>query len=96
MQARGENNMASYFVACEPQADGAYPVHDRSRCPPRCFPRDATSEYLGEFLDAQQALAVARLRYRQARDCACAAPLPQHIVQEPVPAWLGAFGALRS
>ena len=90
--------MASYFVACEPQPDGAYPVHDRSRCPPRCFPREASTEYLGEFLDSQQALAVARLRYRKARDCACATLAPQR-VQEPPPVCLdalGAVGALRT
>jgi hypothetical protein len=87
--------MASYFVAREPQADGAHPVHDRSRCPPRCFPREAASEYLGEFLDAQQALAVARLRYRQARDCPCAFPLAAQ-VQDPLPTQPGAFDALRS
>jgi hypothetical protein len=85
--------MASYFVACEPQADGAYPVHDRSRCPPRCFPRDDSTEYLGEFLDGRQAVAVARLRYRQARDCLCAAPTPQP-VQEPLPGYLDILGVL--
>ena len=87
--------MASFFVACEPQADGAYPVHDRSRCPPRCFPREAASEYLGEFLDGHQALPVARLRNRQAQDCPCAVPVVAH-VSEALPAFLGAFGALRS
>ena len=90
--------MASYFVACEPQADGAYPVHDRSRCPPRCFPHDGSTEYLGEFLDGQQAVAVARLRYRQARDCLCAAATPIR-VQEPLPVLLdllGTAGALRT
>ena len=87
--------MASYFVACEPQADGAYAVHDRSRCPPRCFPREGATEYLGEFLDGQQAVAVARLRYRQARDCACASLLPARL-QDPLPAYLGAAGALPS
>ena len=87
--------MASYFVACEPQADGAYPVHDRSRCPPRCFPRTGATEYLGEFLDAQQALAVARLRYRSAQDCPCAsATLPP--LQETVPTYANATGALRT
>ena len=87
--------MASYFVACEPQADGAYPVHDRSRCPPRCFPREGATEYLGEFLDGQQAVAVARLRYRQARDCACA-PLLASRLADPVAVYVGAAGALPS
>lgn len=86
--------MASYFVACEPQADGAYPVHDRDRCPPRCFPREGATEYLGEFLDGDQALAVARLRYRLARDCMHAVEVPP--AQEVLPAFTTAFGALRS
>jgi hypothetical protein len=86
--------MASYFVACEPQADGAYPVHDRSRCPPRCFPTEGATEYLGEFLDGQQALAVARLRYRHARDCVHAFVAPR--VLEPLAAYMAALGALRS
>jgi hypothetical protein len=61
--------MASYFVAqhAAPLADVA--VHDRSRCPPACFLRGAATEYLGEFLDASQAVAVARLRYAHARGC---------------------------
>ncbi len=89
--------MASYFIACEPQPDGAYRVHDRSRCPPGCFPREGANEYLGEFLDARQALAVARLRYRQAQDCPCASAVPQR-VQEPLPASAdaSAVGALRT
>jgi hypothetical protein len=45
-------------------------VHDRDRCPPGCFPLGAV-DYLGEFLDASQALAVARLRFPQACHCAC-------------------------
>jgi hypothetical protein len=65
--------MASYFVACHPLPDGAHAVHDRSRCPPSCFPARAT-EYLGEFGEAAQAVAVARLRYARARDCACCGP----------------------
>ena len=61
--------MASYFVACHasPLAEAA--VHDRHRCPPECFLHEGTTEYLGEFLDPSQALAVARLRYAHARGC---------------------------
>jgi hypothetical protein len=61
--------MASYFVARHPLPDGAHAVHNRSRCPPACFPERGT-EYLGEFSDAAQAVAVARLRYAGARGCA--------------------------
>lgn len=66
--------MSSYFVASA--AHGQIAVHDRSRCQPGAFRLDATAEYLGEFLDATQALAVARLRYSHVRGCACCAPEP--------------------
>lgn len=66
--------MASYFVACHAQPDGAHAVHDRSRCPPACFPFENAHEYLGEFSEAAQALAVARLRYTHARRCTCCQP----------------------
>lgn len=61
--------MASYFVSRVARADGIHPVHDRSRCPPACFP-DAATEYLGEFRDAVQAVTVARVIYAHARGCA--------------------------
>jgi hypothetical protein len=61
--------MASYFIATHAQPFGEVAVHDRNRCPPDCFLRDGTTEYLGEFLDANQAVAVARLRYAHARGC---------------------------
>ncbi len=80
--------MASYFVACEAQPDGAHAVHDRSRCPPACFPYDAEKEYLGEFDEAGQALAVARLRYAHARGCACCdglIPVTRVVAGEPLP-----------
>jgi hypothetical protein len=63
----GNQKMPSYFVARD--ADGAHAVHDRSRCPPNCFPLETAAEYLGEFLEAGQAMAVARLCYRHARRC---------------------------
>ena len=62
--------MASYFVAGAGKSGAAVAVHDRDRCPPGCFPLGAV-DYLGEFLDAGQALAVARLRFPLARHCAC-------------------------
>ena len=63
--------MSSYFVASRPLADGAHTVHDRSTCPPGCFPMAGATEYLGEYLDATQALVVARLKYPAARGCGC-------------------------
>jgi len=62
--------MASYFVASRTPEDGPFAVHDRSRCPPGSFPEHG-AEYLGEFLDAVQALAVARLRYADVASCPC-------------------------
>ena len=61
--------MASYFVACATQADGRHAVHDPSRCPPACLCAGSRAEYLGEFLDVNQALAVARRRYPRAACC---------------------------
>lgn len=70
--------MSSYFVANA--AHGEIAVHDRSRCPPGAFRAEADAEYLGEFMDAAQAIAVARLRYAHARGCPCCqsadTPLP--------------------
>lgn len=62
--------MANYFVACD-ATTGADPcVHERSLCPPACFSAASRTEYLGDFLDAGQALVVARLRYASAACCA--------------------------
>lgn len=66
--------MASYFVAHSASLDGVHAVHDRNRCPPACFPRNAT-EYLGEYRSASQAVTVARLVYATARACICCDPL---------------------
>ena len=63
--------MPSYFVDGEDAADGVHAVHDRSACPPSCFPRDRAAEYLGEFIEAAQAVAVARLRYAHVAGCSC-------------------------
>jgi hypothetical protein len=67
--------MASYFVAYHAPPIGEVAVHDRGRCPPHCFLGDVTTEYLGEFLDTGQALAVARLRYAHARGCPACEPV---------------------
>jgi hypothetical protein len=64
--------MASFFVARRVPGDGPFTVHDRTRCPPGTFPIRG-AEYLGEFLDVAQALAVARLRYAHVGPCACCA-----------------------
>jgi hypothetical protein len=66
--------MASYFVAppASHAADAA--VHDRSRCPPACFLVPGGTEYLGEFNQPAQAVAVARLRYVHARSCTACEP----------------------
>jgi len=64
--------MASYFVASRAPGDGPFAVHDRTRCPPGAFPTQG-AEYLGDFLDVSQALAVARLRYPEAASCPCCA-----------------------
>jgi hypothetical protein len=73
--------MPSFFVACD--GDGEPAVHDRSRCPPACFPLGASIEYLGEFVEAAQALAVARLCYRHARRCMHEAPTPVRVPATP-------------
>lgn len=65
--------MPSYFVACEEAPDGVHSVHDRSVCPPSCFPQNRAAEYLGEFLETAQAVVVARLRYAHVAGCACCA-----------------------
>jgi hypothetical protein len=66
--------MASYFVVCHAPPSGEAGVHDRTRCPPECFPREAATEYVGEFGDPGQAVIVARLRYAHARSCAACEP----------------------
>ncbi len=78
--------MASYFVASRARPDGVHPVHDRGRCPPESFPRQA-SEYLGEFIDAAQALVVARQVYAAAGTCTCC-----HSTLGATPAWLRSAG----
>jgi hypothetical protein len=61
--------MSSYFVALHAPHAAEVTVHDRSRCPPACFLPDGATEYVGEFNDARQAVAVARLRYAHAGGC---------------------------
>lgn len=67
--------MASYFVAGTALPDTPPSVHDRQRCPPERFPREQ-AEYLGEFNELHQALAVARLRFPHAGPCACCTAVP--------------------
>lgn len=76
--------MASYFVATRATGGAAHAVHDRGRCPPGAFPREA-AEYLGEFLDPSQAIAVARLRYLHVTTCTCCAR-PRVVAAQDLPA----------
>lgn len=82
--------MASYFVTREALPDGAHAVHDRDRCAPGHFPVRGGLEYLGEFLDARQAVTVARIRFPLARCCDCSAKVAQQRVGA------GALGSLRT
>jgi hypothetical protein len=76
--------MASYFVTTAPLPDGAHTIHNRSRCPPGTFPLEAgAAEYLGDFLHAAQAAAVARLRYARVRTCACCQPVDVQAARSP-------------
>lgn len=61
--------MPSYFIDRRAQVDGSHLVHDRSKCPPDCFPAARDAEYLGELLDGAQAIALARLNYRSVNGC---------------------------
>lgn len=90
--------MPSFFVDRRVQPNGDHEVHDRSRCPPPCFPREGDAEYLGEFEDGSQALAVARLRYHRVNGCVwCATEFhTQEIAVEEVwPELPGPGGAAR-
>ncbi|RYZ06050.1 MAG: hypothetical protein EOO24_11990 [Comamonadaceae bacterium] len=66
-----EDHMASYYVEQGANFQDDHPVHDRSRCPPSCFAPERHPAYLGEFLDAGQAVCVARVMYVHAHGCAC-------------------------
>jgi len=61
--------MPSYFIDRRAQRDGTHLVHDRTRCPPDCFPAARDAEYLGELLDGAQAIQLARLNYRDVNGC---------------------------
>ena len=69
--------MPSFFVDRRAQPDGAHMVHARDACPPASFPCPRDAHYLGELLDAQQALVLARVIYGRVGGCircaACAA-----------------------
>ena len=83
--------MASFFVAMQAPGGAAHAVHDRSRCAPDAFPCQA--EYLGEFFDAGQAVAVARLRYL--RVCLCPCCVPPRAQAPRAPRAVGALSSLR-
>ena len=61
--------MPSFFVDRRRQPNGEHLLHERSQCPPDCFPRSSDAEYLGELLDAAQALRLARLKYPRVNGC---------------------------
>lgn len=60
--------MGSFYVGTAGHTATGLAVHERSGCPAACL-ADGTAEYLGEYTDPTQALAVARLRYGAI--CAC-------------------------
>lgn len=60
--------MVSFYVGTAGDTATDFVVHARSRCPAECFGGDRP-EYLGEFTDAAQALAIARLRYEAICEC---------------------------
>lgn len=71
--------MPSFFVDRHAQRNGDHVVHQRSLCPPDCFPADA--EYLGELLDGGQALALAALKYPRVNGCLwCATELHELVM----------------
>jgi hypothetical protein len=88
--------MASYFVARHAQPDGFHAVHDRSSCPPGCFPGERASEYLGEFMEAEQAVTVARVRYPHARGCPCCGQATAAGLLAPRAQFASALTSLRS
>jgi hypothetical protein len=77
--------MSSYFVALLAPHAAEVTVHDRSCCPPACFLPEGGTEYLGEFNDPGQAVAVARLRYAQARGCTACLPLSMPAARAAAP-----------
>jgi hypothetical protein len=90
-------NMPSYYIDRRAQADGSHVVHARDGRQAGCFAASDSSEYLGELLDAGQALALARLNYARVRGCACcdyARPLALQ-VQEAGASYVGSLHAAR-
>ena len=85
--AQGEENMPSYFIDRRAQADGTHVVHDRMQCPADCFPPTRDAEYLGELLDAHQALAIARLNYPRVNGCLWCATEVHELRMEPEATW---------
>jgi hypothetical protein len=92
--AQGDNDMPSYFIDRRAQADGTHVVHDRSNCPPDCFPAARDAEYLGELLDGFQAVALARLNYAQVNGCLWCATEVHELGTEAEAAWPVARGAI--
>ena len=79
--------MPSYFIDRRARADGTHVVHDRFKCPADCFPPAREAEYLGELLDAFQALALARLNYPRVNGCLWCATEAHELEPEARPTW---------
>lgn len=89
--------MPSFYIERRAQADGSHVVHASNRCLPHCLPAAGGAEYLGELLDAQQALLLARLNYRHVQGCACCDYARGLAVeaQESRPSYVGSLRAAR-
>jgi AhpD family alkylhydroperoxidase len=85
--------MGSYFVDLRPHANGAHLVHDRTRCPPDCFPAPVHAEYLGELLDGGQAVVLARVRYANVNGCLWCTTEAHELEAHAAGAWPAAHGA---
>ncbi|HSV83583.1 MAG TPA: hypothetical protein VLK85_30660 [Ramlibacter sp.] len=79
--------MPSYFVDRRAQGTGQHLVHERTRCPPGCFPAGGDAEYLGELLDSAQAMALARLKYRRVGGCRDCTTEPQGALLQVAAHW---------
>lgn len=81
--------MPSFFIDRRAQRNGDHLVHERSKCPPHSFPAASDAEYLGELLDADQAVTLARLKYAHVNGCLYCATELHTLPAELVPAPAG-------
>ncbi|NML43462.1 hypothetical protein HHL11_06835 [Ramlibacter sp. G-1-2-2] len=89
--------MPSFYIDRRAQADGSHVVHARNSCPPERFPSGEAAEYLGELLDARQAMALGRLMYGHVQGCPCCDyALPVRVeAQEPRPSYVDSLRTAR-